>query len=101
MSVIKALMVITMVSGGEYTAKLPSMEQGMKEIAPVESQRDVKSAACIPRTEDRLSAEVFSQIMDTFLMFNDRDRCGDYYPPREESFEDEDVRDYISRLNKG
>ena len=100
MTVIKAWMVITMVSGGEYTAKLPSMEQCMKEIVPVESQIDVKSAACIPRTEDRLPTEVFSQIMDTFLMFNDRDRCGDYYPPREELLEDEDVRD-ILRLNKG
>ena len=98
---IKALMVITMVTGATYEVKLPSMKQCLAERAPVESQNDVASTACIPRTEDRLPTEVFSQIMDTFLMFNDRDRCGDYYPPREESFEDEDVRDYISRLNKG
>ena len=83
MSVIKALMGITMVSGGEYTAKLPSMEQCMKEIAPVESQRDVKSAACIPRTDDRMPAEIFSQFMDTFMMLNNRESCGDYYPPEQ------------------
>ena len=62
------------------------------------TQNDVASTGpCIPRTEDRILTEVFSQIMDTFLMLNDRDRCGDYYPP----LEDEDVRDYIPRLNKG
>ena len=89
---IKALMVITMVSGGEYTAKLPNMEQCMKEIAPVESQRDVKSAACIPRTEDRLPTEVFSHIMDLFFALEEQRQwpCErpnfwkpgeDYYPP--------------------
>ena len=65
---LKALMIITMVSGGEYTAKLPSMDQCLKEVTPVESQVDVKSASCIPRTEEsKIQTEPCSQ---------------DYYPPK-------------------
>ena len=64
---IKALMVITLVSGAEYTAKLPTMEQCMKETVRVEKQNDVKSASCIPRTEDRVAADIFSQFMDMFM----------------------------------
>ena len=49
---LKALMIITMVSGATYEVKLPSMEQCMAQKTPVESQNDVTSAACIPRTDD-------------------------------------------------
>ena len=41
---IKALMVITLVAGAEYTAKLRTMEQCMKETVRVEKQNDVKVA---------------------------------------------------------
>ena len=91
---LKALMVITMVSGGEYTAKLPSMEQCMKEVAPVESQIDVKSATCIPRTENRVPSEIFSQIMDTFMMLNERDPCGEYVPPYDGPALEDDIDRY-------
>ncbi len=90
---IKALMIITMVSGGEYTANLPTMEQCMKEITPVESQKDVRSASCIPRTEDRVPTEILAQFMDTFMMLNERDPCGDYFPPNEGSFVDKLMRE--------
>ena len=94
---IKALMIITMVSGTEYTANLPTMEQCIKETVPVVSQNDVKSASCIPRTEDMLPSEIVSQFMDTFMMMEEQkewgDPCfkgypnfwepsGDYYPPK-------------------
>ena len=80
---LKALMIITMVSGATYEVKLPSMEQCMAQKTPVESQNDVTSAACIPRTDDRMPAEIFSQFMDTFMMLNNREPCGDYYPPEQ------------------
>ena len=80
---LKAMMIITMVSGATYEVKLPSMEQCMAQRTPVESQNDVTSAACIPRTDDRMPAEIFSQFMDTFMMLNNREPCGDYYPPEQ------------------
>jgi len=94
---IKALMIITMVSGTEYTAKLPSMDQCLKEATPVESQVDVKSASCIPRTEGKVPTEIVSQFFDTFLMMSEQKKWGepcfkgspnywepseDYYPPK-------------------
>jgi hypothetical protein len=85
---LKALMIITMVSGTEYTAKLPSMDQCLKEVTPVESQADVKSASCIPRTEkeDKVPLELFSQFFDMFLMLDEQQKwdnyCGNYYPPK-------------------
>ena len=80
---LKAMMIITMVSGATYEVKLPSMEQCIAQRTPVESQHDVTSAACIPRTDDRMPAEIFSQFMDTFMMLNNREPCGDYYPPEQ------------------
>ena len=80
---LKAMMIITMVSGATYEVKLPSMEQCMAQRTPVESQNDVTSAACIPRTDDRMPAEIFSQFMDTFMTLNNREPCGDYYPPEQ------------------
>jgi len=94
---IKALMIITMVSGATYEVDLPSMEQCMAERTPVEVQGDVASTACIPRTEDMLPSEIISQFMDTFMMMEEQkewgDPCfkgypnfwepsGDYYPPK-------------------
>ena len=80
---LKAMMIITMVSGATYEVKLPSMEQCMAQKAPVESQNDVASAACLPQTDDRMPAEIFSQFMDVFMMLNNRESCGDYYPPEQ------------------
>lgn len=63
---IKALMIITMVSGTEYTAQLPSMDVCMKEKAAVISQNDVKSAACIPSAEQTNSMDKFKEMMNVF-----------------------------------
>ena len=79
---IKALMVITMVTGATYEVKLPSMEQCMAERAPVESQNDVASTACIPRTENRVPSELLSQIMDMFFMLEEQRKFGDSCPQK-------------------
>ena len=90
---IKALMVITMVTGATYEVKLPTMEQCLAERAPVESQNDVASTACIPRTENRVPSELLSQFMDMFFMLEEQRKFGvpcpqkfwepgeDYFPP--------------------
>ena len=82
---LKAMMIITMVSGATYEVKLPSMEQCMAQKTPVESQNDVASAACIPRTDDRMPAEIFSQFMDMFMVLSDqKEGCMEnYYPPEQ------------------
>ena len=82
---LKAMMIITMVSGATYEVKLPSMEQCMAQKTPVESQNDVTSAACIPRTDDRMPADIFSQFMDMFMVLSDqKEGCMEnYYPPEQ------------------
>ncbi len=65
---IKALMVITMVSGSEYTAKLPSMDECLKQVNPVVQQNDVESAACIPRSDNTLEAK--EKMKSFFSMFD-------------------------------
>ncbi len=77
---IKALMVITMVTGATYEVKLPSMEQCLAERAPVESQNDVASTACIPRTESRVPSELLSQFMDMFFMLEEQRKFGEPCP---------------------
>ena len=95
---LKALMVITMVTGATYEVKLPTMEQCMAESVPVKSQNDVDSVTCLPRTDDpavRLPTELFSQFMDLIFMLEEQrkwgceERCEDswqpgenYYPPQ-------------------
>ena len=81
-------MIITMVSGSEYTAKLPSMEQCMKEIAPVTSQKDVDSAACIPRTDRSMDSTKIKQFFSLFsdLMNKMDDNRPNYSQPNYEPF---------------
>ena len=98
---LKALMIITMVSGAEYTVKLPTMEQCMRETVPVKSQNDVVGVACVPRTDEpsvQLPTEIFAQFIDMFMMMEEQrkwdcdEKCKirkkmwqpgeDYYPPK-------------------
>ena len=58
---LKAMMIITMVSGATYEVKLPTMEQCMAQRSPVEGQSDVASTACIPRTDENVPRELFNQ----------------------------------------
>ena len=86
---IKALMVITMVSGATYEVKLPTMEQCMSQRSPVESQNDVSSAACIPQTDENMPRELFNQWLDVILQVQEQKQWTepcyndeDYYPPK-------------------
>jgi hypothetical protein len=94
---LKALMIITMISGAEHVVKLPTMEQCMAESVPVKSQNDVASVACIPRTNEpsvKLPTEIFTQFMDMFMMMEEQRQwdkpCSknfwkpgeDYHPPK-------------------
>ena len=63
---LKAMMIITMVSGATYEVKLPTMEQCMAQRSPVESQSDVTSAACIPRSEQSNSFDKMKVMMNMF-----------------------------------
>lgn len=63
---IKALMVITMVSGTTYEVKLPSMQMCQAERTPVEVQADVASTACIPFTEESNSFDKMKVMMNLF-----------------------------------
>ena len=77
---LKAMMIITMVSGATYEVKLPTMEQCMSQRSPVESQNDVASTACIPRTENRVPSELLSQFMDMFFMLEEQRKFDDPCP---------------------
>ena len=86
---LKAMMIITMVSGATYEVKLPSMEPCMAQRTPVESQNDVASAACIPRTENKMPTELFNRWWDVILQVQEQKQwtepCNleeDYYPPK-------------------
>jgi hypothetical protein len=89
---IKALMVITMVSGTTYEVKLPSMQVCMAERTPVEVQADVASTACIPRTDNSdVPKQLFGRWLDVVLQLEKQkgwnecefyDTNQDYYPPK-------------------
>jgi len=64
---IKALMIITMVSGGEYRANLPSMNQCLEESDTVESQNNVESVSCIPRWEECKTPYFWKQDKNSFI----------------------------------
>ena len=91
---LKAMMIITMVSGATYEVKLPTMEQCMAQRSPVESQSDVTSAACIPRTDEITPRELFNRWLDLVLQLQEQRQwpCDqqdswkpgeDYIPPLE------------------
>lgn len=80
---IKALMVITMVSGTTYEVKLPSMQTCQAERTPVEVQADVASTACIPFTEESNSFDKMKVMMNLFKEMVDdlearQKKCGSW-----------------------
>ena len=89
---IKALMIITMVSGAEYTAQLPSMDECAKQKEAVVSQNDVASAACIPRTEKSNSFDKMKMMMSMFkqviedLETRHNKKCGPWGDPERDGF---------------
>mgnify|MGYP003125898826 FL=1 len=66
---IKALMVITMVSGADYTAKMDSMEVCLEQVKPVVTQAGVESVTCVPRTDRNIQNDM--KMTKFFELFRD------------------------------
>jgi len=63
---IKALLVVTLMSGAEYEVNMPDMDTCMKNANLVEGQRSAAARAiCIPR------ADKSAKVKDMFIMFGD------------------------------
>ena len=66
---LKAMMIITMVSGATYEVKLPTMEQCMAQRSPVEGQSDVASDVFhelmkMPRELFKFNGWMFLQVQE-------------------------------------
>jgi len=62
---IKALLVVTLMSGAEYAVKMPDMNTCMENANLVEGQGRGAEAICIPR------ADTSAKVKDMFTMFGD------------------------------
>ena len=62
---IKALMVVTLMSGAEYSVNMPSMESCLKNAKLVTDQSEMIDVICIPR------ADKSAKMKDMFSMFGD------------------------------
>jgi len=63
--VIKALLVVTLMSGAEYAVNMPDMDTCMENAVFVEAQNRGADAICIPR------ADTSAKVKDMFTMFGD------------------------------
>jgi hypothetical protein len=63
--VIKALLVVTLMSGAEYAVNMPDMDTCMKNANLVEGQGRGAEAICIPQ------ADKSAKVKDMFTMFGD------------------------------
>ena len=69
---VKALMIVMMVSGAEYANELPSMEACMQMKETVVAQEQVEDATCLPRMSgSQKFREMYNPIFD-FLEFIQR-----------------------------
>ena len=62
---IKALMVVNLMSGAEYSVNMPSMESCLKNAKLVTDQSEMIDVICIPR------ADKSAKMKDMFSMFGD------------------------------
>ena len=62
---IKALLVVTFMSGAEYAVDMPSMNSCLENAKVVMEQSEMVEAICIPR------ADKSAKIKDIFSMFGD------------------------------
>ena len=76
---IKAMMVITMMSGDVYETKLPSLSECYAQKPIVVGQLDVKSAACLPHTDEPREDNMakFKAFFEVFMQLIEQaeDRC--------------------------
>lgn len=62
---IKALLVVTLMSGAEYAVNMPDMDTCLKNAFLVEEQERGAETICIPR------ADTSAKVKDMFTMFGD------------------------------
>ena len=94
----KALMIVTGIFGsnGDYTTKMPSMEECLKQKQVVEAQQLDIGVTCVPRVDEKIDSDKFFAMMETFLSVvrrmkeDHRDYCYDY-PDDADCIEERDV----------
>ena len=82
----KALMIVTGIFGsnGDYTTKMPSMEECLKQKQVVEAQQLDIGVTCVPRVDEKIDSDKFFAMMEMFLSVvrrmkeDHRDYCYDY-----------------------
>ena len=63
--IVKALMVVTLISGAEYALDMPSMKSCLENAKIVTEQSEMVEAICIPQ------ADKSSKVKEMFTMFGD------------------------------
>ena len=95
---LKALMIVSGIFGanGDYTTKMPSMEECFEQKKIVESQQLDIAVTCVPRVDEKIDSDKFYEMMEIFLSIitrmkeDHRDYCYDY-PDDADCIEERDV----------
>ena len=95
---LKALMIVSGIFGaeGDYTTKMPSMEECLKQKQVVETQQVDINVTCVPRLDEKIDSDKFFAMMEMFLSVVTRmkeahsDYCYDY-PYDADCVEERDV----------
>lgn len=95
---LKALMIVSGIFGssGDYTTKMPSMEECLKQKQVVEAQQLDINVTCVPRFDEKIDSDKFFAMMEMFLSVvrrmkeEHRDYCFDY-PFDADCIEERDV----------
>jgi len=66
---LKALMIVSGIFGanGDYTTKMPSMEECLKQKQVVETQQLDINVTCVPRFDEKIDSDKFFSMMEMFL----------------------------------
>ena len=66
---LKALMIVSGIFGanGDYTTKMPSMEECLKQKQVVETQQLDINVTCVPRLDEKIDTEKFFAMMEMFM----------------------------------
>ena len=66
---LKALMIVSGIFGanGDYTTKMPSMEECLKQKQVVETQQLDINVTCVPRPDEKIDTEKFFAMMEMFM----------------------------------
>lgn len=83
---LKALMIVSGIFGydGDYTTKMPSMDECFKQKQVVETQQLDINVTCVPRFDEKIDSDKFFAMMEMFLSVvsrmkeEHRDYCFEY-----------------------